>query len=175
ARSATAASSETLRLRVRESESGVSSPGSLRRNTGVGVLLAGGLTAASGGLAQASALHCGDVITVNTRLASDLVNCPDNGLVIGADNITLDLNGHVIDGDGTRVPSCPPDATCDTGVDNTAGHSHVTVKGGSIRQFNVAVWVFGGAGDHIRHLAVAHTTVGIIATHTPTPGVPPNL
>src|SRR5215510_2437000 len=107
---------------------------------GVAVLLAGGLTVATGGVAQAKVLHCGDVITVNTRLASDLVNCPDNGLVIGADNITLDLNGHVIDGDGTRVPSCPPDATCDTGVDNTAGHSHVTVKGGSIRQFNVGVW-----------------------------------
>src|SRR5690242_13975220 len=82
---------------------------------GAAVLLAGGLTAATGGLAQASALHCGDVITVNTRLSSDLVNCPDNGLVIGADNITLDLNGHVIDGDGTPFPSCPPATPCDIG------------------------------------------------------------
>src|SRR5262249_27447760 len=142
---------------------------------GVGVVPAGGLTAASGGPAQAGVLHCGDVITANTRLGSDLVNCPDNGLVIGADNITLDLNGHVIDGNGTRVPSCPPHATCDTGVDNTAGHSHVTIKGGSIRQFNVGVWVFGGARDHIRHLAVAHTTVGIIATHTARPVVDHNV
>ena len=75
---------------------------------GVAVLLAGGLTVATGGVAQAKVLHCGDVITANTKLTSDLVNCPDNGLVIGADNITLDLNGHVIDGDGTPPPSCPP-------------------------------------------------------------------
>src|SRR5215475_13375349 len=67
---------------------------------GAVALLAGGLTAATGGVAQASALHCGEVITADTRLSSDLVNCLDNGLVIGADNITLDLNGHVIAGDG---------------------------------------------------------------------------
>src|SRR5215469_4973602 len=127
---------------------------------GVAALLAGGLTVIPGGLAQASVLHCGDVITANTRLGSDLVNCPDNGLVIGADNITLDLNGHVIDGDGTPVPSCPPDTPCDIGVANWAGHSHVTIEGGSIRQFDVGVSVanLGGsaAGDHIRRLAVAH-------------------
>jgi hypothetical protein len=38
---------------------------------------------------------CGATITVDTKLTRDLVNCPNNGLVIGADNITLDLNGHV--------------------------------------------------------------------------------
>jgi hypothetical protein len=37
---------------------------------------------------------CGDTITTDTTLESDLVNCPNNGIVIGADNITLDLNGH---------------------------------------------------------------------------------
>src|SRR5262249_33557296 len=138
---------------------------------GVAVLAAGGLTAASGGLAQASALHCGDVITVNTRLSGDLVNCPDNGLVIGADNITLDLNGHVIDGDATPPPSCPPATLCDVGVDNSTGHSHVTIKGGTIRQFDLGVGVAGGSGsaaaDHIHHLMVAHTSsFGIVAIDT---------
>jgi hypothetical protein len=143
---------------------------------GAAVLLAAGLTAVTGGAAQAGVLHCGEVITANTRLGNDLVNCPDNGIVIGADNITLDLNGHVIDGDGTLVPSCPAGATCDTGVDNTAGHSHVTIKGGSIRQFDVGVGVIGGAGDHIHHLAVAHThTIGILATHTTRPVVDHNV
>lgn len=143
---------------------------------GAAVLLAGGLTAVTGGVSQAGVLHCGEVITANARLTSDLVNCPDNGIVIGADNIILDLNGHVIDGDGTLVPSCPAGATCDTGVDNTAGHSHVTIKGGSIRQFDVGVVVIGGAGDHIRRLAVSHThTIGILATHTMRPVVDHNV
>ena len=135
---------------------------------GAAALLAGGLTVVTGGVAQASVLHCGEVITVNTRLTSDLVGCPDNGLVIGAGNITLDLNSHVIGGDGMPVPSCPPDAACDVGVDNSAGHSHVTIKGGSIRQFDTGVLVLGGAaGDHIQHQAISHTgTVGILVDQT---------
>jgi hypothetical protein len=143
---------------------------------GAAVLLAAGLTVVTGGVSQAGVLHCGDVITANTRLTSDLVNCPDNGIVIGADNITLDLNGHVIDGDGTPVPSCPPATACDTGVDNTAGHSHVTIKGGSIRQFDVGVGVVGGAGDHIRRLAVSHTgTIGIVVDQTARPVIDHNV
>ena len=57
------------------------------------------------GATQASATHlsCGDEITADTTLDSDLIDCPNNGIVIGADDITLDLNGHRIDGDGTEV------------------------------------------------------------------------
>src|SRR2546430_10736326 len=58
---------------------------------GAAVLLAGGLTVVTGGPSQASVLHCGEVITASTTLTSDLLNCPDNGIVIGADNITVDL------------------------------------------------------------------------------------
>ena len=48
--------------------------------------------------ALASQVRCGDVITQDTRLEADLVNCPGDGIVIGADHVALDLNGHVIDG-----------------------------------------------------------------------------
>ena len=41
------------------------------------------------------------------RSTADLVNCPSNGIVIGADDITLDLNGHTIDGDDALVDPCP--------------------------------------------------------------------
>jgi parallel beta-helix repeat protein len=56
-------------------------------------------------------------------------------------------------------------------VDNSTGHSHVTIKGGTIRQFDLGVGVAGGdgsaAGNHIHHLAVAHTTsFGIVAIDT---------
>ena len=42
--------------------------------------------------------NCGDIITQDTVLDHDLLNCSGNGLVIGADNITLDGNGHTISG-----------------------------------------------------------------------------
>jgi hypothetical protein len=41
---------------------------------------------------------CGDTITKSTRLTANLVDCPTVGLVIAADGITLDLNGHRVDG-----------------------------------------------------------------------------
>ena len=65
-----------------------------------------GATAASGGRALASQVSCGETITADTTLDSDLVNCPNHGIVIGADGVTLDLNGHLVDGDGTPAADC---------------------------------------------------------------------
>lgn len=89
---------------------------------------------------------CGDTITTDTTLYADLVDCPSNGLVVGADDITLDLNGHTIDGDGTLVDPCKDD-TCDLGIDNDAGHRNVTVVGGRVSEFGFGV-VVGGADDN---------------------------
>ena len=44
-------------------------------------------------------VRCGDTIMTDTTLHRDLVGCPDNGLIIGPDNLTLDLNGHTLDAD----------------------------------------------------------------------------
>src|SRR3954447_2073955 len=123
-------------------------------------LLAAGAGVAAAGPAAAGTLGCGDIITVDTRLDSDLIDCPDEGLVIGADDITLDLDGHTIDGDGISPVTCPVEGqACDVGVDNSAGHSGVTVQGGSIQQFNAGVLVSGGAeGDRPRRVASSQTT-----------------
>jgi hypothetical protein len=127
-------------------------------------LVVAGVTVLGAGSALASHIGCGDTITTDTTLDSDLVNCPNIGIVIGADNITLDLNGHIIDGDATPVDPCPEGETCDVGVDNSAGHSGVTIEGGSVRQFSLGVLVEGGAArNRLHQLAVSDTTdVGII-------------
>jgi hypothetical protein len=92
-------------------------------------------SAIGGGRALASHVSCGAVITTDTTLDSDLIDCPNNGIVIGADDITLDLNGHLIDGDGTPFADCHPrKEICDTGVVNE-GHDGVTVSDGSVREF----------------------------------------
>ena len=59
--------------------------------------------ALGGAEAAAKPPKCGDTITTDTTLHGDLINCPNNGTVIGADNVTLDLNYHRIDGDGFLV------------------------------------------------------------------------
>jgi parallel beta-helix repeat protein len=96
---------------------------------------------------------CGDTIITDTTLHKDLVNCPNNGIMIGADNITLDLNGHTIDGDGTPAAGCDPNTEfCDFGV-GLENHNEITVKHGSIRQFEVGVGAFGTR--HIRLLGIS--------------------
>src|SRR5436305_6497018 len=79
--------------------------------------------AQTGAAAQVS---CGQVVTHSLTLEADLV-CPltvGTGLVVGADGITIDLNGHSI------APQFPD--TLGVGIDNRAGHDRVTVRDGSI-------------------------------------------
>ena len=99
------------------------------------------LVALSSAQAASKQPKCGDTITADTTLHRDLVNCPNNGIVIGADNVTLDLNHHTIDGDGIPNADCDPlGERCDVGVD-IEGHDGVTVVHGSVRQFEDGVIV----------------------------------
>jgi large repetitive protein len=127
-------------------------------------LVVAGFTVLGGGQALASHVSCGETITTDTTLDSDLVNCPNNGIIIGASNIILDLNGHTIDGDGTPVDPCPEGEACDVGVLNRAGYDRLTIVGGTIRQFGVGIVVEAGAAhNRLHHLTVSDTTdVGII-------------
>jgi large repetitive protein len=108
--------------------------------------------------AQANGITCGATVTTDTTLTSDLLNCPDNGLVIGADDITLDLNGHTVAGDGTPVGSCPDGAFCDVGILDSAGHTGVTIKGGSVQGFDVGVLVLGASEDHLKRISSANNS-----------------
>ncbi len=118
----------------------------------VGAALSVGVGSASGH-ASGPQPSCGDTITVDTRLVKDLVNCPNNGIVIGADNITLNLNGHVIDGDGAEFADCPPDEACDIGVLDFDHHG-VTIKDGKVGEFTFGVLVVGGSDSHVTRLVL---------------------
>ena len=107
----------------------------------------GVLVALSGAEAANKQPNCGDTITTNTTLHSDLIDCPNNGIVIGADDITLNLNGHRVSGDGDPFEDCPPREFCDFGVLNV-GHDGVTVKKGSVRDFFNAGVLIGDARDN---------------------------
>src|SRR3954451_6113935 len=81
--------------------------------------------AAGAGATRSRPVACGDTITASVKLDHDLTDCPNNGIVIGADGITLDLNGHTIDGDDA-LQDCEPRVPCDLGVLNS-GHRAVTI------------------------------------------------
>ena len=99
--------------------------------------------------ASAAHVNCGDVITQDTTLDSDLVNCPGDGVLIGADNVTLDLAGHTIDGGAVGESY--------QGVDNDGGHDGVTVQRGRIQEFHSAVYFDGGDDGVLRRLTVVDT------------------
>lgn len=99
-------------------------------------------------------LHCGDTITSDTTLHADLVHCASQGIVIGADNITLDLNGHTISGDGASS-NCTGPTVCDVGVNDSAGHDDVTVEGGTVRNFTEGVRAANVVGFELRGAAIS--------------------
>jgi hypothetical protein len=122
------------------------------------------LVAFGGGKAAAvQQVNCGDTITTDTTLHKDLVNCPNIGIVIGADNITLDLNYHRIDGDAAPCSGCHPRTEfTDIGVLND-GHDGVTVVHGSMRQFDAGAVV--GEARHNRVLDISSSRnrfIGIV-------------
>jgi len=99
--------------------------------------------------APAAATHvaCGDVISQDTTLDSDLVDCPGDGVVIGASGVTLDLAGHAIDG---------TDASGSVGVNNRAGHDRVTVTHGTIREFRASVDLRNQQNGEVSHLVTGN-------------------
>jgi parallel beta-helix repeat protein len=93
--------------------------------------------------AAASHVACGDVIVQDTTLDSDLVQCFE-GLRIGADGVTLDLDGHTIDG-----LSVDGQGSNGLGI-RSDGHSGVTIEDGTVQQFFRGVRVSGGSANTVR-------------------------
>lgn len=103
------------------------------------------------------ALSCGAVVTETTVLADDVGPCPGDGLIIAADGITLDLNGHRVF--GTFEPTPVPANSV-----NAAGISFQQVQGSTVRNgevFNFAagVRIQGGAENHVTRLNL-HDNIG---------------
>jgi parallel beta-helix repeat protein len=116
----------------------------------------------------ALAVHvgCGDTITTDTTLDSDLIDCPNNGIIIGADDITLDLNGHTIDGDDALVVPCPEGEFCDLGIAND-GHNGVRITNGTVREFAFGVILFSARTNRLSRLrTVENVFSGILLAET---------
>ena len=110
-------------------------------------------------------LSCGTVITEDTVLGADIGPCGDivsepghtpggHGVAIGADGVTLDLNGHTIFGLGGSVVLHQA-----AGV-RVDGHSDVTVVGGTVRGFFHGVWMQNGARNTVRDMRSIDNTTG---------------
>ncbi len=106
--------------------------------------------AAPGSAAQVS---CGQVITQDTKLDNDLTDCPGDGVVIGADNITLDLNGHTVDG-LSCTENQPETCVHQDGIDNSGGYDNVRIRNGTITAFENAILLEDAARNELSGLDV---------------------
>lgn len=107
---------------------------------------------ATTGPAHAATLACGQTITQSTTLDNDLGPCPNHGIVIGADNITFDLNGHSIVGttsgrDGAGV--------------YLLNRTGVTVRNGTVSAFDVGVAIDGGSNNTVTGIAARDNIGGV--------------
>ena len=92
------------------------------------------------GPAAASHVGCGDVITQNTTLDSDVGPCTGTGLVIGADGITLNLGGHRVFG--------TPIAGEGAGI-LLEDRQNVSVANGTVQFFDAGVAILGGGSNRV--------------------------
>jgi large repetitive protein len=100
-----------------------------------------------------SNVSCGQTLTQSTTLANDLVDCSGNGLLVGADNIRIDLNGHTIDGTNARKPG--------TAAIQTKGRrANVTIVNGTVTDFYFYGVGLSGRGNAVRKMTVRNIGAG---------------
>lgn len=96
----------------------------------------------------ARSVLCGDVIVEDLRLEADLT-CAGAGLIVGADNVRVNLNGYVIAGNGTG-----------NGVD-VANRAGISIYGGTIRSFFAGVRAMNSSGIDIKNTRLQSNTDGV--------------
>jgi parallel beta-helix repeat protein len=121
------------------------------RAVGATVALAVAAAGTVAGPAGAQAVGCGSVLTSDTTLSADIVDCSGDGLVIGASGITVDLDGHTVA--ATRNQGGAPDGV---GIDDSAGFDDVTVRNGTVEGFGqAAVRLTNADGARVEQLDTA--------------------
>ena len=119
---------------------------------------------------------CEETVTTDVKLTGDL-DCPfENGLIVGAAGIDINLAGHGMFGTAERGGG-------DTGIDNAGGYDDVTIRNGTVgfstgvvmvnasrnRMLDVGttgVAIRGGEANEIRHSDASGPSFGIVATDT---------
>jgi CSLREA domain-containing protein len=84
-----------------------------------------------------AAVGCGEIIIRSTLVTNDLINCQGHALIIGASGITIDFDGHMVDGVGL-----------DAGVLNN-GHDALTLRNGIIHEFDFGVLLNPGTSLNV--------------------------
>jgi parallel beta-helix repeat protein len=102
---------------------------------------------------RSHALRCGDTVKRDTTLTADLSNCRGTGLVLGADGITLDLNGHTITG--------APEIGDASGILVIRRRDVHIIGPGLVHHFGTAVLLQHTTTSHVDQITVADNLHGV--------------
>jgi uncharacterized repeat protein (TIGR01451 family) len=112
-----------------------------------------------------SAAGCGQVITKSTTLKSDIGPCGGDGVVIGANNIRLNLAGHRIFGMGNGPGTATLDDLAGIRLQVRAG---VTIVGGTVSGFDTGIFLDSGYGNTVTRMTV-RDNIGLDSSSGPFP------
>jgi parallel beta-helix repeat protein len=104
------------------------------------------IVAATPASSATSPIRCGSVITADTTLTANIGPCSRGGLVIGADNITLDLDRFGVLGKANRTGD-------GVGI-RLSGRTGVTIKNGRVIDFDAGVAIVGGSANTVENVLV---------------------
>src|SRR6266481_4269645 len=93
------------------------------------------------GTGNADAGLCGKTLSKNLTLRSNL-HCKNTALIVGADNVVVNLNHFEIIGNLNG-----------DGIDAT-GHTNVTIKNGTITHFNMGIVFDNVSSSFIKHVSL---------------------
>jgi parallel beta-helix repeat protein len=133
----------------------------MTRSRKLAVLLAAAAAATLptiGGAGAQVTVGCGQTIVQDTTLTADVGPCPNNGIIIGANRITLDLGGFRIfgtanSGDGAGVL--------------LQGRQSVTVRNGTVTDFDGGVVILGGSRNTVINIAARNNIGAAFGTTGP--------
>lgn len=100
-------------------------------------------------------LTCGANVGVDVVLTADLGPCAGSGLFVTHQGVTIDLNGHTIEGQGTpgTVGIFNPD------------YSGLVIKNGTISNFPTGISITNSTTNTVQGMVLTGDTVGIKLDH----------
>ena len=105
--------------------------------------------------ARAGSVSCGTVITESITLTADVGPCAEDGLIIGASGVTVDLDGHQVLGTYDPFPRSPAD---EEGITFRGVHDS-TVTDGTVTHFSTGIIIVGGSENRVTRMNV-HDNIG---------------
>ena len=146
----------------------------MKLRSGVGALsalaLVLGTLAVMAAPASAAHVSCGQLVTTNITLDSNVGPCTGDGLIVVASNVTINLNGFKIfaangtgDHAGITVGRLAAGPLAPGGPVAPLEVNGVTVKNGTVEGFDAGVVLAGGSGHTVQNMIVQNNVNDYLA------------